>query len=112
MAYQWIQEKGHGFCYHCIVSGDGKSFDFLACLWSSQIKKLSYYGDLVFIDSAFNVTSDGYKGLCLVIVDQHFKSLVGAFAFAKCEAAEVCDTFLSFTREHIPSQEASTLPDI
>ena len=84
-----FKEKDPVFCYYCIVPGDGKSVDFLACLWSSQIKKLSYYDNLVFIGSVFNVTSDDYKGLNLVIVDQHFKSLVGAFAFAKCEVVDV-----------------------
>ena len=70
------KEKDPGFCYHCTISGDGKIVNFLACLWSSQIKKLSYYSDLVFIDSTFNVTSDGYKGLNLVIVDQHLRALL------------------------------------
>ena len=54
----------------------------------------------MFIGSTFNVTSDGYKGMNLVTVDQHFKILVGVFAFTKCEVVEVYGTFLDFVREH------------
>ena len=74
----------------------------MACFWSSQIKKLSYYDNLMFIGSTFNVTSDGYKGMNLVTVDQHFKILVGVFAFTKCDVVEVYDTVLNFIREHVP----------
>ena len=92
----------------------GNHLTSLACLWPSQIKKLSYYDDLVFIDSTFNVTSDDYKGLSLVIVCQHFKSLVGAFAFTsvrwlRCVILSWTSLVSMFTFKRLPLCLASVL---
>ena len=88
-----------GFNFRYTVSGG--RIDFLVCLWPSQIEKLEHYGDLIFIDSTFGVSARGYKALNVVVVDQHFKSVLAATAFACCEKVLAYKQLLGFIMESV-----------
>ena len=66
-----------------------RRIDFLVCIWPSQQEKLKYYGDLMLIDSTFGISLRGYRALNVVVVDQHFRSVLVATSFTVSESGGI-----------------------
>ena len=95
------EDKGFVFKYETM----GTKLDFIAVLWPSQIEKLKYHGDLVFIDSTFGVSTKKFKALNVVVVDQHFKSVLAATAFTSSEWVTDYKALLQFIEENVNTED-------
>ncbi len=73
-----------------------RRIDFLVCIWPSQQEKLKYYGDLMLIDSTFGISLRGYRALNVVVVDQHFRSVLVATSFTVSEKVVAYKKTLGF----------------
>ena len=100
-ALECFKSENKGFCSKFTISEKDKTLDFVAFLWSSQKEALKYYGDLMFIDSTFNISVRDYKAINLVVVDNHFRSLFGAVAFTKHDDTHSYSVFLEFIKENV-----------
>ena len=79
----------------------GDKLDYIAFLWPSQIKTPEYYSDLIFIDSTFGVSTMDYKALNVVVVDQHFRSVLAATAFVSSENIIAYKKLLAFINKKV-----------
>lgn len=69
-------------------------------IWSSQIKKLDKYGDLLIIDSTFNVNTCGYNAIVISVIDNSLRTYIVAIGFVKNEYERAYNNFLNFIRVH------------
>ena len=100
-ALESFKSENKDFRSKFILSKIDNTLNFVAFLWPSQLEKLKSYGDLMFIDSTFNISVRDYKAINLVVVDKHFRSLIGAVAFTKHDDTYSYSVFLEFIKENV-----------
>lgn len=92
---------GFKFDYTIETAKDGSSIvSYFGMIWSSQIKKLDKYGDLLIIDSTFNVNTCGYNAIVISVIDNSLRTCIVAIGFVKNEYERAYNNFLNFIRVH------------
>lgn len=89
-----------GFEYRYGLSLNNKLV-FLTYLWPEQKEMLATFGDLIFIDSTFGLDNRDFKAINLIVVNGHYKSVLGGVAFVKSECNSSYYSFLSFIKEKV-----------
>ena len=65
LLFSFKQEEPE-FLFQFSTDDEEKKVIYLACIWPSQKEKLQNYGDLLFIDSTFNISLRNYKAINIV----------------------------------------------
>lgn len=78
-------------------------------MWPNQKDAIQKNGDLILVDSTFNVNTRYYNAITLVVVvDNKLNSLLGAIAFVRNEFDENYQSFLEFLKsKNSPTKKAS-----
>lgn len=99
-AFMSIKKENKEFEYDCVISEEGKLVSIM-CLWPSQKEALLNFFDLVFIDATYNINNRSFNALNVVIVDNHYRSVLAATAIARCEVTESYSSLLRFIWERV-----------
>ena len=102
-----FKDECKGFKY--IYDSTSPVIDFLAFMWPSQIESLRAFGDLIFIDSTFNINDIGLKAITVTVIDQHYRSILAAVALVANETVENYERLLSFIMKETGDKKRKTL---
>lgn len=97
----FIRSKMKEGIYEYEYSTTGDHLDFVACLHVDQKEVLSLYSDLIFLDGTYNISSRKCILLNLVVIDNHYRSVIAATAFVMHEDTENYVKFLSFVKNSV-----------
>ena len=95
------KQRQEGKFKHSYSFSKENELDFIAFIQLDQIEALSLYGDLIFIDSTFDTNSKKYNTLNFCVIDQNFKTVIGAVAFVKRENIESYKKLLLFIKDNV-----------
>ena len=82
--------------------------NFVVFIWQSQREYIKKYGDIIFIDSTFNVSNLYFKAIVLTVIDQHYKSILAA-TLVRHEGIESYEKFLDFILAKINTKKRKIL---
>lgn len=73
-------------------------------MWPSQVEALRNYSDLFFIDSTFKVNSKNFNAINIVVIDNHYRSILAATGLVKSEVNQTYTDLLDFVKKMGPKR--------
>lgn len=93
-------KKDKDFKYHCSVD-EANKLKFIVSLQPSQLEAISNFGDLLFIDSTFNLNVQKFNAINFVVINNEYRSVIGACAFVKNETTDAHLELLKFIKKNV-----------
>jgi len=72
-------------------------------MWKQGKRLLTTHGDVIFCDSMWNISKNGYYCLSVVVVDEHYDIRLAALSFTNKERTVSWKSFFEWIKSIVPS---------